>query len=186
MADSVRFAMQRHDDAVSEGRGLRQAAEAGGNPRTVLLGEAARLFQRAARRNRQHDFTARCLNPQRVASRLAMTAEPDGKNHAIERDLDPRWLTRSAIEQHLRRHRAPRIQSQGRYCHIAGISGEMWPEGRGRSGAAPLPDTRTFFAPFFAPFLGRRAARSDNVIDSTKSEMRGAISARKREPLNTP
>jgi hypothetical protein len=33
---------------------------------------------------------------------------------------------------------------------------------------------------------GRRAERSDNVIDSTKSEIRGAISARKREPLNTP
>jgi hypothetical protein len=40
-----------------------------------------------------------------------------------------------------------------------------------------------------APLLERARARATLggwFIDSTKSEMRGAISERKREPLNTP
>jgi hypothetical protein len=43
-----------------------------------------------------------------------------------------------------------------------------------------------------APLLERRALKKSRtvrfewLVDSTKSEMRGAISERKREPLNTP
>src|SRR5437588_2822090 len=76
----------------------------------------------------------------------------------------------------------PRIQSQSDIATVQRSVARFsrTPEGGGQAvrSAAPLPDNRALRA--------RRAVRSDNVIDSTKSEMRGAISERKREPLNTP
>ena len=67
-------AAQRQFRSVRERRGLRQSAEARGDPAAVLLGEFARLAQAAARRHREHRFARHRDDAQRIAARLAMTA----------------------------------------------------------------------------------------------------------------
>src|SRR4029077_14443695 len=73
----------------------------------MLLGKYARLFERAARRNREYHFARRRLNPQRIASGLAVPAYADWQYDAVERDLDSSGLARAAIEQRMRRHGTP-------------------------------------------------------------------------------
>src|SRR5437588_4603218 len=120
----VRLAAQRHYRPVSEGRCLRQATEAGRNPGAMLLGKVARVLERAAGRNREHDFARRRLNTQGVTSRLTVPTDADRKDRAVESDLDPRRLARAAKKQRMRHRRTPNPIAE-RYCHSAEIGGEI-------------------------------------------------------------
>ena len=62
VGDAMRHAAQRHLDAFGERRRFRQPPEPRRDPAAVLLRELARLLQRAARRNGQHDFARRRLD----------------------------------------------------------------------------------------------------------------------------
>src|SRR5580692_2748843 len=99
VCDAVRYAAQRHHDAVGERRRLRQPPEPCGDPAAVLLRERARFLQRAARRDRQNDFARVRLDAQCVAPRLAVPAQLHQINRSVEDDLDRLRLTRATIKQ---------------------------------------------------------------------------------------
>src|SRR5262249_20092244 len=115
-----------------------------------------------------------------VAPRLAMPSYEDRQRRAVEDDLDSSGLARAAVEQRRRRHGAPGSDCRGDTATSLismarlGRRCRLW--GKDQALRSAVLTSRAA--------CGRRAARS--VIDNTKSEIRGAISARKREPLKTP
>src|SRR5205085_1711678 len=140
----------------------------------VLLRKGARLAQAAARRQGEHHLARGAVDAQRVAARLPVTAQPHEVNRAVEYDFDRLRLAVPAIEQRAPGHgyRSKR-ESARRNTAITGAgfhSGE-----NSRYAAAP-----------FARVAARLPGLREPLFDSTKSATRGAISARKREPLNTP
>ncbi len=100
MLDSVIDAAQRNDRAMREGRSLRQAFQARGDPGRMLVRELARLLEAAARRHREHDFAAGGVDTQGVAARLPMTAHAHHEDVVLEKDLDRRRFGgRAGLEQ---------------------------------------------------------------------------------------
>ena len=102
--DAVRFAAQRHHGAIGEGHGFRQPAEPRRDPTAVLLGEFARVLERAARRDGEDHLPGRRLDAQGVAPRLAVPAQLHEIDRSVENDLDRPRLSRAAIEQRTQRH----------------------------------------------------------------------------------
>src|SRR5579859_1246034 len=153
-----------------------------GNPRAVLLRKVARLLERPARRNRQHHLAGRRLDTQCVAPRLAVPAHAHKVDRLVEDDLDRLRLSGTAIKQRAQLHGlGPESNQDAIVPHLPGGN---------RAGS---PQSRSAYAGCSAlPLAARRLARLARVVrlacamERTKSAMRGAISARKREPLNTP
>src|SRR5581483_5304198 len=142
------------------------------DPRAVLLREGMRLPQRAARRHRQHDLARRGMNAQRVAPRLTVAAQPHRIDDLLELNLDRRRFGRTAIKESAQSHEnhPPGVLARRECAHIplrAATAAQ-----RSRQAEAAL---RAW------PLRARELS-----FERTKSAMRGAISARKREPLNTP
>lgn len=88
MNDAMRRAAERYHRARLERRGLRQATETRGDPRTVTLREVLRFGERAPRRHGEDGFAVARMNSERVAARTAMPTQSDGKN------CDPWVMTR--------------------------------------------------------------------------------------------
>ncbi len=172
MRDAMRNAAQRQFAARRERRRLRQTAQARGNPGAVPLRERLRLLEAAARRHGQDDLAGRRLDAQRIAACQSVPAQPHQIDRGVERDLDRLRFLR-------------RMEKQRAQPHGAGPkSRELCPNQRavGVSGTTAAGQVQALAA------TARRRNRR-NVLpsfDRTKSAMRGAISARKREPLNTP
>ena len=97
--DRMGDAPQRQFRAVREWRGLRQPAEAGGDPGAMLLGKFARLTQAAARRHGEHRLARHRDDAQRVTPRLAMAAQPNEIDGVFANDFDRRRLGGTTIEQ---------------------------------------------------------------------------------------
>src|SRR5271154_1044037 len=97
-------AAHRHDEARYEGGGLRQPSKPRRDPAAVLVGEFARLLERAARRDRQDDFARRRLDAQRVAARPAKPAEQYEIDGVIEGDFDGKRLGSATIKERMQRH----------------------------------------------------------------------------------
>ena len=86
--DAMLDAAQRHDRAVGERRGLRQAAQPRRDPAAVLLRELLGLAHAAARRHGEDDLAGRGVDAQRVAARLAVAAHAHRIDRLVEDDLD--------------------------------------------------------------------------------------------------
>jgi len=114
----MRLAAQRQLDAVRERRRGRQALEPRRDPAAVLLRELFRLLEAAARRHGENHVAGGGVDAQRIASRLAMTAQAHEINRFVENDLNDRGLARTAIEQRAQRHRSTLKQPRRKYCHI--------------------------------------------------------------------
>lgn len=142
MRDAVRQAAQRHTDAVGKVHHFRQAAEARGNPATVLLRKLSRLSQRTAGRDREDNF-ARCRsNPQRIAACQPVPPQAHDVYRRIKDDFKSLRFAGAAIKHGAARHdhftqpfewldiatskAAPRGIHEGRFNH------EIWYELLGR------------------------------------------------------
>src|SRR5262249_53019169 len=104
MNDAVRIAAQRHVHPMRERRCFRQPLEPRRDPAAVLLRELFGFLNAAARRHGENHLARGGVDPQRVASRLAMTAQPHEMDRLVEYDLNDRGLARTAIEQRAKRH----------------------------------------------------------------------------------
>ena len=96
MDDGVIGPAQRHNRAIGKGHRLRQSLQPRRDPGGMLMGEFARLFQAAARRQCQHHFAAGGMNAQRIAARLRVAAKLDEINLAAELDGEDRGLAGAA------------------------------------------------------------------------------------------
>src|SRR4249920_3110099 len=99
MVNPMRVSAQWQHCPMHKGCGTRQSAQARGNPRTVLFRKILRVPHAAARRNRQHDFTAYGVDTQRIAARLAMPAHANRMKLAVNVDGNRRRLAAAAVEQ---------------------------------------------------------------------------------------
>jgi hypothetical protein len=97
--DTVRDAAQWEYGAVHERRAIRQTAQPGRYPRTVLLRKLPGLSYAAARRHGEHDLAARRVDAQRVPPRLSVTAHAHQIDLTVELDCDGRRLTGTAKKQ---------------------------------------------------------------------------------------
>ena len=104
MHDPVRHAAQRHDRAGLEGRGLGQAAETGGNPPAMELGELACILQRAARRHGEDRLAVGRMDAERVPSRAPVPSEPDRKHLRAVPDQESRGFGWAPIEERTSGH----------------------------------------------------------------------------------
>ena len=102
--DAMRLTAQRHVHAMRERRHLRQPLEPCGNPAAVLLRELFCFLDAAARGHGEDHFARGGVDAQRVAARLAMTAQAHEVDRLVENDLDDRGLAWTAIEQRAKRH----------------------------------------------------------------------------------
>ena len=105
MHDFVRQAAQRHHGARKKGRGLRQTAEARGDPGAVTLREILGVGDSAARRHGQDGFAVARMNAQGVAPRATVPAQPD------------RIDLRAVLDQETRRFVGPPIK-EGASGHV--------------------------------------------------------------------
>ena len=169
MLDPVADATQRQERAVRKRHGVRQPPQPRRDPGAVLLRKFSRLPHAAARRHRKHDLAAGGMDAQRIAARLAVAAKraPDRSRRRM-RPLWPsvRWCGEKTGRAAAMDIFHPESEAAGSVPHSLATSA------RSTSGRRPLA-------------VAARAARPP-LCDSTKSAMRGAISARKREPLKTP
>ena len=182
MHDAMRHAAQRQLEPVGERDRLRQALQPRRDPAAVALREGACLAHDAAQRHGEHDRAGRRLHAQRIAPRLARAgaARPDRPRR--------RTRSRSPAARAGRRNRSARSdigESQESREYISML--ESGRDGRGeRRSRMPLRGFRDDGGRQASASALRRAPLPRPLCDSTKSEMRGAISERKREPLNTP
>src|SRR5262249_56008954 len=100
-----------------EGGRVREVLEPGGESGGVVLGELLRLLEAAARRHCENHLARGGVDAQRIASRLAMTAQAHEINRFVEDDLNDRGLARTAIEQRAQRHGSTLEQPRRKYCH---------------------------------------------------------------------
>src|SRR4029077_4694516 len=164
MLDAVFAAAQRQHGTVCKRSRGGEPLEPCPDPGTVFLGEIFRLFHAAARRHGEHDFASCGVYAKRVAARLPMPAHVHEINLAVEMNRDRRRLAGAAKKQGAQRcrHGRPRIRSGGQSAKIsAKARDQRWP----------------------TPLRGGARSSPPPLRDSTKSAMRGAISAWKREPL---
>src|SRR4029453_4518125 len=117
----MRLTAQRHVHAMRERRYLRQPLEPRGDPAAVLLREFFCFLDAAARRHGEDHFACGSIDAQRVASRLAMTAQAHEIDRLVENDLDDRRLAWTAIEQRAKRHGST-LQQPGRNTAIVARS----------------------------------------------------------------
>src|SRR4029077_4262002 len=115
MFDAMRHAAQRQLQDVGEWNGLPQPLQARRDPPAVAFREGARLLHAAAQRHGEHDGAARCLHAQCIAPCLAVTAQLDGVDGAVERDLDQLRIGRPAEQKRAQRHRAVSNKNHAQY-----------------------------------------------------------------------
>src|SRR6266511_1929933 len=189
--NAMRLTAQRHVHAMRERRQLRQPLEPRGDPAAVLLREFFCFLDAAARRHGEDHFACGSVDAQRVAARLAMTAHAHEIDRLVENDLDDRGLARS-INDLAAVRRKPRVthhaKSLAERAFVQHCGRETLPGGRPRDlayslAALAIAGGAALVRNAGGPTLlgGRRAAprATAALFDSTKSETRGTISARK-------